>query len=101
MFVVLGAVCELRDPRRMRGCVLVAAAAVSALVFLCFPEIETYRGLSGIDTALFVLLAVGIVRDAAREDNRGLTLAAGGLLLGFAAKPMYEAITGQTYFVDQ
>jgi rhomboid family GlyGly-CTERM serine protease len=101
MFVVLGAVCELRDPRRMRSCVVGAAAAVSAMVCLCFPGIETYRGLSGIDTALFVFLAVGIVRDGTQEDNRGLTLAAGGLLVGFAAKTMYEAVTGQTFFVDQ
>jgi rhomboid family GlyGly-CTERM serine protease len=101
MFIVLGAACELRNPQRMRCCVATAAAAVTVLVLLCFPEIETYRGLSGIDTALFVLLAVEIVRDALRDGNRLLTLAAGGLLVGFMAKTIYEATTRQTIFVDQ
>jgi rhomboid family GlyGly-CTERM serine protease len=101
MFVVLGAACELRNPRRMWWCVAATMAAVTGVVLFCFPEIGRYRGLSGIDTALFVLLAVEIVRDAAREKKRLVAVAAGLLLVGFAAKTTYEAITGQTYFVDQ
>lgn len=101
IFLVLAAVCELRDRGRMLGCVVGAAVAVTTVVWVWFPELGTYRGLSGIDTALFTMLAIDVVRDAMRDQNRLLQIAASGLLLGFAAKTAYEAITGQTYFVDQ
>lgn len=101
IFLVLAAVCELRDRGRMLGCVVGAAIAVTTVVWVWFPELGTYRGLSGIDTALFTMLAIDVVRDAMRDQNRLPQIAASGLLLGFAAKTAYEAITGQTYFVDQ
>jgi rhomboid family GlyGly-CTERM serine protease len=101
MFVVLGVVCEWRNPGRMRLCVAAAAGAVSLLVSLQFPEIAFYRGLSGIDTALFTLLAIDLLRDAARDRNWLLVTATGGMLYGFAAKTLFEAATGRTIFVDQ
>jgi rhomboid family GlyGly-CTERM serine protease len=100
MFAVLGAVCEWRDPVRMRCCVVAAAIAVSSLVTIQFPEIAFYRGLSGIDTALFTLLAIDLLRDAMRERNWLLVVATGGMLYGFAAKTLFEAATGRTLFVD-
>jgi rhomboid family GlyGly-CTERM serine protease len=101
MFVALGAACEMRDPRRMWLCVVAAAASVSMLVFSLFPDIEAYRGLSGIDTALFTLLAIDLLRDARQRRIRMLTAVSGGLLLGFISKTAYEAATGQAFFVDQ
>jgi rhomboid family GlyGly-CTERM serine protease len=101
MFVTVGAVCEIRNPRRMRLCVVAAAASVSAVVFFGFPTMEAYRGLSGIDTALFTLLAVDLLRDAWRHRNFTVATAAGFFLAGFAVKTAYEAITGQALFVDQ
>lgn len=101
MFAVLGAVCEWRDARRMRWCVLAAAVAVSALVTVQFPEIAYYRGLSGIDTALFTLLAIDLLRDAVRERNWLLATATGGMFYGFVAKTLFEAATGRTIFVDR
>lgn len=101
MFLVIGGACELRNPRQMRCCVAAAASVVSGLVWYCFPGVQAYRGLSGIDTALFTLLATNLVFDARRDANRLLTLVAGGLLAGFAAKTAFEAAFGQTYFVDQ
>ncbi len=101
MFVVLGGACELRNPRQMRWCVAVAAGVVTGLVWCCFPDLQAYRGLSGIDTALFTLLAINLAGDAWREGNRLLSLASIGLLAGFAAKTAFEAATGHTYFVDE
>ncbi len=101
MFVVIGGACELRSPRQMRWCVAMAATAVTGLVFCYFPAMQEYRGLSGIDTALFTLLAIELVRDARREGNCILAMTAGGLLAGFVAKTAFEAATGQTVFVDQ
>jgi rhomboid family GlyGly-CTERM serine protease len=101
MFVAVGAICELRDPRRMRLCVMAAAASVSMLVFSAFPSVDAYRGLSGIDTALFTLLAIDLMRDAVRYKSGMLALVAGGLLFGFVAKTGFEAVTGHAYFVNQ
>jgi len=101
MFVVLGSACEIRDPRRMYACLFAAAASVSVLVLGAFPEIAAYRGLSGVDTALFTLLAVGLLRDGRRQQCGYTVLVTGGLLLGFIAKTTFEAITGHAFFVDQ
>ena len=101
MFLVLGAACEIRNPRRMWLCVAAAAASVSLLVMCAFPGIESYRGLSGIDTALFTLLAIDLMRDAQRRQSGMLAATTGGLLLGFMGKTAYEAVTGHAFFVDQ
>ncbi|NOY42897.1 MAG: rhombosortase [Planctomycetes bacterium] len=101
MFLVLGGACEIRNPLRMRTSLLAGIVAVSALVYLAFPDITTYRGLSGLDTAMFTLLATGLLCEAWRERNTLQTLATGGLLLALSAKTVYEAVTGQTLFVDQ
>jgi hypothetical protein len=85
----------------MRLCVASAAACVSVLVFVFFPGLEAYRGLSGIDTAMFVFLAIDLLCDARRDGNGILLAACSTLLFGFAAKTMYEAVAGSALFVDQ
>jgi rhomboid family GlyGly-CTERM serine protease len=101
MFLVLGALCELKNPKRMPLCIAACIVAVSGTVFHFFPHIGHYRGLSGIDTALFALLAVNLLLEARAEKNRRQVIFAAGLLLAFAIKVGYEAATGSTYFVDQ
>lgn len=101
MFIVLGALCEWRSPGRMRVCIIVSALAVSSLVWIAFPNITTYRGLSGIDTALFTLLAFSLLSDGIRDHNLTLVATTGALILGFLAKTSYEAIASHAYFVDQ
>ena len=101
MFMVLGAWCEWRSPRRMRMCLVIGAIAVSSTVILLFPRMQAYRGLSGVDTALFTLLAVELFREGRRERDRWQCVVTGGLLLGFVAKVAYEAIAGSTIFVDE
>jgi rhomboid family GlyGly-CTERM serine protease len=100
MFVVLGAACERRNPRRMWFCLIAAATSVSILIFCLFPSIEAYRGLSGIDTALFMLLAIDLMRDRQRQQSGMFGIVICGLLVGFVAKTAYEAITGHAFFVD-
>lgn len=101
MFVVLGAICEWRSPGRTRLCITLAAAAVSTIVLAAFPSIATYRGLSGIDTALFTLLAFSLLNDGLREHNRALVVTTSALIFGLFAKTTYEAVTGHACFVDQ
>jgi rhomboid family GlyGly-CTERM serine protease len=101
MFAVLGAVCELQNPWRMRVCTLATATIVSAVVYWFFPDIDFYRGLSGIDTALFVLFAVDLMRDAQRQKNHATVFVTATLLMGFAAKTLFELLAGSAVFVDQ
>jgi rhomboid family GlyGly-CTERM serine protease len=101
MFMVLGTICELRNSRQMRWCLAIAAASVSALVFVAFPSVVTYRGLSGIDTALFTMLALSLLKDARRDHNKFLATTTAALLIGFIAKTSYEAVTGHAFFVNQ
>lgn len=94
-FLALAAFCEVRiSRRRLLVTVLGSALAVSAGVWLALPEIGRYRGLSGIDSALFVLLAVSLLR-ATRNLVGGLALAAFAAFLG---KSAWEVWTGSTLF---
>ena len=89
VFAAAGAACE-RGGRRTYAALLAAAAlGVSAAVFLALPTMRTYRGLSGVDTALVAYLTVTRLRG--RWAMAGISL----LLLKLAV----EAATGATAFV--
>ena len=90
-FVILGAICERRG-RGLFAAVMVATALVVSLFLLTFrPEVELYRGLSAIDSALW-MWAVFIV------GERRLLLAV-ALASLFLAKVAIESQTG-ALFVD-
>ncbi len=100
MFVTLGVAIECRNRSGLAISVLVSALAISATLWQWHPEIAQYRGLSGIDSTLFTHAAVVWYVDARRS---GRTIPATLILLsvlGFAAKLVYELITGSTWFVD-
>lgn len=93
VFVALGAFCERIDACRFWICLGAAAMAIPAGVLAALPQIDTYRGLSGLDSALFGLAAAHALRTPARW-------AALVLIAGFAAKVAVETLTGTTVFVD-
>ncbi len=95
----LGAACERRGRGRFLICVGASALLVLLAVWGLAPAVETYRGLSGIASALFVLLAVSFLREEANGDRITSTLAALALL-GFGAKVAFEVASGRTVFVD-
>jgi len=96
-FVVLGVLCEKRDPTRYTFCLLASATLIPLTLRVLQPSLTTYRGLSGIDSALFFLAAIPIARERWR-DNRPLSIAACLLLISFFAKIAFEVITGGTVF---
>jgi hypothetical protein len=59
------------------------------------PALDRYRGLSGLDSALFVLLAVSLMRHG---DSRRV-FAGAWALVGFLAKLAWEGVTGGALFV--
>jgi rhomboid family GlyGly-CTERM serine protease len=99
MFVALGAAIEFRHRGAFLAATALSACAVSATAW-CIASVDTYRGLSGIDSALFVLLAGWYLIDALRSRCQLPLCIPIALLLGFFAKIGYEILTGRTYFVD-
>lgn len=98
-FVIAGIVCARLAPSLAWKTIAASAAAVPAVLWALSPKLELYRGLSGIDSALFAAAAVWIGADAlARRDRveAGLVALAG---IGFVAKIGYESIVGTPFFV--
>ncbi|BBO35984.1 rhombosortase [Lacipirellula parvula] len=99
-FLVLGVACLWRSVGRTAATLLAAAVAISGAIFFLQPEIETYRGLSGLDSALFTLLVASLWRESHRNGRRWLSVAAPLALATFLAKAAYETAAGATLFVD-
>jgi rhomboid family GlyGly-CTERM serine protease len=97
---VLGWLCERQNPARFLACVVASALLIPLSVWFAEPQMSTYRGLSGIDSALFAMLATRIISEAiADKDWYRLTMA-GFVTAGFAAKLGFELLTGGTLIVD-
>lgn len=99
VFIVLGAAVERRSPRRFALCTAASALAIPAAIAALAPGIATYRGLSGIDSALFALYASLVMREAAADGQRGIVAAVVVLGIGFLSKVAYEVRTGAALFV--
>jgi hypothetical protein len=61
---------------------------------------QTYRGLSGLDSALYVTAAVTLGLRLWRHERRLAAAAALVSVLGLAGKVAYELATGAALFVD-
>jgi rhomboid family GlyGly-CTERM serine protease len=97
---MLGWMCEREDTARFLACVAVSAAIIPLSLCIAEPQMTTYRGLSGIDSALFAMLAARIGREAITDRNWSRLGLIGIVSAGFAAKVVYELVTGGTLFVD-
>ncbi|MDA1166107.1 MAG: rhombosortase [Planctomycetota bacterium] len=100
MFTTLGAIAEVNMPRRYRLTLLVSALLIPIGVIQHHPELQTYRGLSGIDTALFGLIVVDLLGrrlvERAWKAASWLSL----LLIGLFAKMLTETHAGTNIFVS-
>jgi rhomboid family GlyGly-CTERM serine protease len=99
-FGMLGWLCERDGVRPVLRCVALSAVLIPLTLWFAVPQMATYRGLSGIDSALFALLAVRVGRQSLTERD-WLKLSVAGIVAGgFAAKVGFEFVTGATLFVD-
>ncbi len=96
----LGWVLEREDRRSLLVCLGLSAVLIPAVVHFGLPDLATYRGLSGIDSAVFVLLAVTLLRKCYADGDRLWTWACVAMLVGFSAKIGFELVSGGTLFVD-
>ena len=100
MFTVLAGFLERYGQGRMLACALVSAAAISAGVWLRLDQMLLYRGLSGVDSALFTLAAAVVLERAVRRGNGRLAAASLICLVAFTGKVIFELMTGAALFVD-
>ena len=96
----LGCVVEQDRRRRLLACMGLSAVLIPLAVFTCMPELSTYRGLSGIDSAVFMLLATALLGDSWEQRDWGWMLACTVAMGGFVAKTCFEFVTSTTLFVD-
>ena len=68
-FAAAGIVCELHSRKRLAACLLLAGPAVTLTVVIARPGLTEFRGLSGIDCALYALAACLVIREA--HPDRG------------------------------
>lgn len=100
MFTVLGAACEHQHRRLFGISILVMTIGISATVLATCRDVSGYRGLSGVDTGLFVWFLVDQIRQSIAGRDRmfaAVWTAAGTLLIG---KLLFEWVTGEILFVD-
>lgn len=99
-FFVLSLACEDINGHLHRMCIFLSALLIPLGLRIGSPELASYGGLSGIDSALFGLLAVSVARDALAARKWTGAIAVGVFGLGFAAKIAYEMTTGGTAFMN-
>jgi rhomboid family GlyGly-CTERM serine protease len=100
VFCVLGMACERAGSKYYAGSLAAMCVVISLSIYWVCPGLETYRGLSGVDTGLFAWF---VIDQSARRWRMGNRQYAGLWLLGLfalAAKMSWEAWTGSTLFVD-
>lgn len=98
-FALLGTLIERRSRRLLVATLATSALAISAAVWFFEPDLATYRGLSGVDSALFATWAMLVVRQAIHAHRRRTALWIGIASVGFAAKTVVESLADATVFV--
>jgi rhomboid family GlyGly-CTERM serine protease len=99
-FAVLGWFCERNGVASFLRCVGLSALLIPATLWFALSQMSTYRGLSGLDSALFTLLATRVICQAACDKDWSKLTVAALVSVGFAAKIGFELCTGTTLFVE-
>lgn len=78
--------------------IVLSALVISTALLIAQPEMTLYRGLSGIDSALFAVVGISVLRQL--RGSRTVTAAAIAIVTGFAAKLAWEMFRGDAFFVS-
>jgi rhomboid family GlyGly-CTERM serine protease len=101
MFCVLGGLCERWWPKQYYITIAVSAVIIPLLIMVFQPNISSYRGLSGIDTAIFSLMATNVCFASLRRSDWSQAVLFGTLLISLVGKVAYEFVTGDLLFVSE
>lgn len=97
-WIVLGSMVEMHARRLWIWTIGLSVPLVSLFVLLAAPDVWIYRGLSGLDSALFITTALMIHDRARQQGNRGMKWIAVGCILALLAKIAWEWSTGSPIF---
>jgi rhomboid family GlyGly-CTERM serine protease len=98
-FVVLGSICEMQSRTQLVACFIISSVMIPLGLHQFAPSLRSYRGLSGIDSALFFLASVPLIVQQWR-DRRPTRMLFILLPMLFLAKLLYEQVTGAAIFVN-
>lgn len=96
----LGILCCYFSPSRFWIAVVTSAIAIPIAIVICQPELSSYRGLSGIDSALLGLALVEFARHARRRRKPILLLVTYTTGICFGLKLLFEYLSGNALFVS-
>jgi rhomboid family GlyGly-CTERM serine protease len=98
VLVLTGGLCEHLCRKGFMASLIAASLIIPTTAWLLMPEMLLYRGLSGLDSTVFVFSAVWLTRTKCdQRDWRGFFLFA-VLCMLFLAKLLYEVVTGHAFF---
>lgn len=100
MFAALGAFLERHNRRLLVATVVVSATAISMSLWYLEPGVLEYRGLSGLDSALFSAALMLAFVESLRARHQVALVATALLGSAMLGKIAYETSTGATLFVD-
>lgn len=98
-FAVLGVICCKRSRLEYLTVCVVSVVAISLVAWYACPGMEAYRGLSGIDTALYCYIALTMGGDALYHKHYAVFAGIVSLLIMMFGKTLYELVSGQALFV--
>jgi rhomboid family GlyGly-CTERM serine protease len=98
--LLLGGWAETLARRGMLRTVLLSAVTISISVWFFQPQFASYRGLSGIDSALAGFAIAHLFRSARAQRDGWTAFVASGAALFFAGKSLFELMTGSTLFTE-
>ncbi|MFM7057249.1 MAG: rhombosortase [Planctomycetota bacterium] len=100
VLIVAGAFCEVRWPRRFQRVLLTAILIIPVAVMISVPHLLCYRGLSGLDSALFALAASSVLIEEVRAGRKQAALAAAVVVAAQFLKIGLESAAEHTLFVQ-
>jgi rhomboid family GlyGly-CTERM serine protease len=99
-FLALAMICDRLDRLAFHRTIAAGLVLIPGALWIFQPSLATYRGLSGLDSALFVLATLLLYRDAKSDPETWAHWPAGLALLLFSTKVAFEMVTGHALFVQ-
>jgi hypothetical protein len=91
--------CERFGRKNYVLCLIAGASVISLAVWTVLPQMQYYRGLSGLDAALYMLAGVSLLREGQCGSPLRRSVLFMLLLGALGAKVGYETLYGRTIFV--
>ena len=99
-FALPGYFCWRNSPKRFIAVIIISALIIPVFILIFMPDMHYYRGLSGIDAALFSLLFIDILIEKVKKGEILISFLCCLLFVGLIMKIIYELSTGSAFFVD-